>query len=1009
MAELSHFRSLGGRAVRSMGRDPEDISLHRVEGRWQETKRINATQRAMIGALSKVVPNLPRWRLADGLSLSKFKPRPHQLLVSDLLATDWLGFAGIEGKSRTRTLVADEGGTGKTLSTAIAVRWVCCRPNSGGPVIVLCPPLLKDHWEKHLRATFDDDPDRIRVLSSAKWFDPRLHRGDILVVSKYSWARHWSEIRKHWDGGDAPNPLCVVVDEAHQGRTKDLENEDEEFEGSLDNQGGVLDAKSLRRSVREICQKSEFAIGVTATPINIDSKEISGILLDLGAEQTMLGGIPEDARPGQRFMAGLDDLRKWAREERDSGTSAPGAILEEISAAIISDWPKEHWGEFSEEDASALSKWFSEHASANGGSGVTPGLALHLVRELHPYGRHLCMTLRKDIDQESARMFRRRTDKSVRIDLNDELRGYFETVSVTNPGDEEPTFPGDHSGWGHRTRIAISHRLNPVSTVEEEGPRQGSRRYKGDWTHSEGVKSWDPIRTLDDERLQALEDIVRDDIRLSEPDSSVPGNRATGRGCVIFTDLRGTVSHLKSEIPKSIDVEGVENRIVVSALTGSVDLKEAMRILQDCQASSRKSSKYPILICTSAGEVGLDMPWATSLVHWDLNRNPQRMEQRTWRLDRMVGEGEPVSREFTVYNFLPNDLPAISLTEEVINHRYHEACESLGLESRTYIPEGEPHPISQEGSWNASELLSEEVKSLSEFLEGISGGGWPGRRLKEAERLRMATLLEATGVVRDPSVVVDSGRVVPFESGLPGTITFSDPRSSALRDLENLHPSLSLDLSRRIGEQDGDGERCCSWEDEKSAGIAPLVSCNSALPKLFHASEQDSQAPLPLVRMPGPTPMRTLVVALNRKVAENSRSLGLDDSGLRLFDPSTGELLDPEEEGHWGALFQATRMLLCSGSKKTKVFEGDIPPDETGEAAFLTRAETLSSRNEIDSSWLSRIRSKIDEGVDEDEEWRLKEKASSIEKTISERRSLIAITESIQHDLEPAMIVEVPS
>jgi hypothetical protein len=155
--------------------------------------------------------------------------------------------------------------------------------------------------------------------------------------------------------------------------------------------------------------------------------------------------------------------------------------------------------------------------------------------------------------------------------------------------------------------------------------------------------------------------------------------------------------------------------------------------------------------------------------------------------------------------------------------------------------------------------------------------------------------------------------------------------------------------------------------------------------------------------------MRTLVVALNRKVAENSRSLGLDDSGLRLFDPSTGELLDPEEEGHWGALFQATRMLLCSGSKKTKVFEGDIPPDETGEAAFLTRAEILSSRNEIDSSWLSRIRSKIDEGVDEDEEWRLKEKASSIEKTISERRSLIAITESIQHDLEPAMIVEAPS
>ena len=1013
MAEFPHFRSLGGRALRSIGRDPEDRSKHRVGGEWQKTKRMNRTQRARMAALSKIVPNLPRWRLADGLNLSKFKPRPHQLLVSDLLATDWLGFAGLRGKTRTRALVADEGGTGKTLSTAIAVRWICSRPNPGGPVIVLCPPLLKDHWEEHLRATFDDDPDRIRVLSSAKWFDPLLHHDDILVVSKFSWANHWPEIRKHWEGDKPPkNPLCVVVDEAHQGRSKDLENEDEELEGAIGNQGEEVDVTSLRRSVRETCRDSMFAIGVTATPINIFSNEISGILQDLGAEQTMLGGVEEDAKPGARFMAALAKLRNWAREEGRPDASAPEGILEELSRAIMQEWPKGHWADISEEDAKSLSDWFSKRSSEGQNQLVSPGLALRIARELHPYGRHLCMTLRKDVDPESARMFRRRTDRSVRIDLNDELRGYLETVSVykpadgNNPAQGEPTLPGNESGWGHRTRIAISHRLNPVVTVQEKGPRHGQKRYPGVWSHSDGDRSWESIKKIKDERLESLVEIIRNDISLSEKDESLPGNRATGRGCVIFTDLRGTVSLLKRDIPESLDVDGGRKSIVVSALTGSVDLEEASRILQSCESSSRKSAKYPVLICTSAGEVGLDMPWATSLVHWDLNRNPQRMEQRTWRLDRMVREGEPVTPEFTVFNFLPNGIPAISETEVRINERYTMACEELGLQSRDYIPEDRPQQISQEGSKNPSELISEEICSLSEFLENISGGGWPGRRLKESERLKMATLLEATGLIVDPSKVVDTGRVVPSLRKTAGTILFSDPLSSALRDLEAFHPSLSLDLSLRVGDQYGSRERCCSWEDQKSDETAPLVSCNSALSPLFHDSRGYLQSTIPVVRIPRPMPTGNLVVALNREVSENSRSLALDDSGLRLFDASSGKLFDPKEEEYWEIIFEASRRLLCSGPDGTTDFEGEAPADEQGEEAFRSRARILRSRNELDSSYLERIESKIEEGVDEEEEYRLTEKSASLERIISERSKLIEVAKSIGHDLEPAMLIE---
>ena len=93
---------------------------------------------------------------------------------------------GISPHPRTRVVVADEGGIGKTLSVSIAVRWITLRPDASGPVLVLVPPLLTEHWGRHLRAVFSDDPDRVRVLSSARFFDASLHRDDIVVMSKFS-------------------------------------------------------------------------------------------------------------------------------------------------------------------------------------------------------------------------------------------------------------------------------------------------------------------------------------------------------------------------------------------------------------------------------------------------------------------------------------------------------------------------------------------------------------------------------------------------------------------------------------------------------------------------------------------------------------------------------------------------------------------------------------------------------------------------------------------------------
>ena len=146
---------------------------------------------------------------------------PHQLLAADALASPWLADvlgeeAYLQGRKRTRLLIADEGGTGKTLTASIAARWFDTRMRQrSGPILVLVPPLLIDEWLNHLRAAFHDDVGRVKELSGARWYDGRLDAGNVLVVSKYSWAKHLQNEHTQRQLTEHP-PSMLIIDEVHQ-------------------------------------------------------------------------------------------------------------------------------------------------------------------------------------------------------------------------------------------------------------------------------------------------------------------------------------------------------------------------------------------------------------------------------------------------------------------------------------------------------------------------------------------------------------------------------------------------------------------------------------------------------------------------------------------------------------------------------------------------------------------------------------------------------------------------
>ena len=190
----------------------------RVAGEWFDQEQViplNMVEKKRYSSAYKLGRSLPGWPLVDGINMGQggFVPMEHQLTPMDILANKWLPqirFGGLDGLKRTRLILADEGGTGKTLSASLLVRYMTVKNPNTGPVIVLAPPLLLDHWYEHLLAVFHDEPSRVVLLNSASHYSNH-HENRIVICSKWSWAYHLNSIGKYIQNNP---PLCVVVDEA---------------------------------------------------------------------------------------------------------------------------------------------------------------------------------------------------------------------------------------------------------------------------------------------------------------------------------------------------------------------------------------------------------------------------------------------------------------------------------------------------------------------------------------------------------------------------------------------------------------------------------------------------------------------------------------------------------------------------------------------------------------------------------------------------------------------------
>lgn len=978
----------------------------RIDGKWvpkESTTLDGDADPDLLRSLDLLTTSLPGWPLVEGLDLGAFIPMSHQFIAADMLATPWLsGLIEEDNLRRTRLIIADEGGTGKTLSASIAARWVSVNNLESGPIIVLCPPLLIEEWLLHLKAVFNDDPERVMALGSAKWFDPKLHKNRVLVVSKYSWAYRWNDV-----AGDGRHtlsqlikenpPSCVIIDEVHQGRTRyALEDVDEFLERwDEDSSGNIQDREefchtSLSEAQALTCSVAATAIGVSATPINLDADEFNGILRILNAEQLQDDHLPTQNNAREPWIMALGELAREARTKQE-GESVSGEYLQPLLELM----PQLHQNGFLrilndqqfDEMRDRIEEWVTTE--------LPPALVLRLCRELHPWGRHLAMTLRVDLkeqDDDEARQFRIRNERHVMIDLEDANPLYKEFLdSVECDGELVGIHTGVHNNnWWLRTNLIHSHRWNPMTRnySDNSGTYDGPPRYSGNWAVNGGPFG-QSILDLGDPRLEPLTDAIRADI-------DGEGADKPSRGCVIFTEFKGTVQSLhrkeRNRLIELIDRPNCELKLHI--LTGDVDYYDARRLLKKCEDEAKLADEYPLLICTPAGEVGLNMAWATTLVHWDLHPNPQRLEQRTWRLDRRLRDDTDFRDKFLVLIPTFKDRWIIDDLINRDNERYDISCLSLGLERRQYIPDPnvDDRSLRPGGSHHHAALLDPEIDNAFDFVNGaLEFNEGRGFWMHEGGCIRSFILFSMI-TKQLPALTLLHEGVLPLDLDGRQVMTLGVSESGMLRDIE----SISVEVAGRCwpGMTDGTGEisedvrgvveempqLSMAWktdnQGERTTRRLPVL--RGAMTRLFPKSLSEQVADnIPVATVVDENlPSGRHIIFSHRGLAKASRlSVQEGDSGAVLSDRGLRIMIENQllketilEDSVEGAKICKKFVECCINSDYSMEESPQVPPN-AGTDCIDERVKELQKRLRELQRRLENYKVKRDEEIEKDDDF----------------------------------------
>ena len=515
---------------------------------------------------------------------------------------------------RVNLLIADDVGLGKTVEAGLVARELLLRRRIDF-IVIAAPPAMTIQWKDELEAKFGlsfeiIDRERVGEIRRLRGFsmNPWTTGSRFIVSHRLLTDEVYAAGLRDVLGEFRPRAL-FILDEAHHAAPS----------------AGTRYAISsqLTKAVRELAERFEHRLFLTATPHNGHSNSFSA-LLEMLDPQRFTRGVEIRPRDLEPVM-----VRRLKVDLRRLGEAFPERIVEAVRIAGLPEAAPEldlarrlaAYGELRMNRIAALPSQKAAIAKL-----AFVGLQQRLLSSIAAFARTLKVhraTLKRVLDGEEA----------ARVAAAAQ-------AFVEGPASEDCAELGLEDDSAERAIDA-----DDDATAEAASALGAAGAAKGDLRAE--------LAAVDEMLALAERHASRPDARVDWLVDWIKGNLLAGadwtrRRLIVFTEYEDTRRWVERRLREALaETDRAEERIgVFTGATGSDRREEVKRVFN----ADPDAEALRILICTDAAREGINLQtYCSDLVHLDLPWNPSRLEQRNGRIDRKLQPAKQITCRYFRY------------------------------------------------------------------------------------------------------------------------------------------------------------------------------------------------------------------------------------------------------------------------------------------------------------------------------------------------------------------------
>jgi ERCC4-related helicase len=512
---------------------------------------------------------------------------------------------------RVNLLIADDVGLGKTVEAGLVARELLLRRRIDF-IVIAAPPAMTIQWKDELEAKFGlsfeiIDRERIGEMRRLRGYSVNpWSTGSRFIVSHRLLTDEVYAAGLRDALGEFRARALFILDEAHHAAPA----------------AGMRYAISsqLTKAVRELGERFEHRLFLTATPHNGHSNSFSA-LLEMLDPQRFTRGVEVRPRDLEPVM-----VRRLKADLRRLGEAFPERIIEAIPIkGLPEDAPElalarqlAAYGELRMKRIASLPTQKAALAKL-----AFVGLQQRLLSSIAAFARTLKVhraTMQRMVDGEAASSVAAAALAFV--------------ARPTNEDNSELGLEGAH--------------VEQIIDADEDATAEAASALGATDAAQGDLRA--ELAAVDAMLAIAERAAARPDARVRWLTDWIKANLLTGqnwnrRRLIIFTEYEDTRRWLERRLREAIEgTERADDRIgIFTGATGSDRREEVKRAFN----ADPDAEPLRILICTDAAREGINLQaYCSDLIHFDLPWNPSRLEQRNGRIDRKL---QPAPQVFCRY------------------------------------------------------------------------------------------------------------------------------------------------------------------------------------------------------------------------------------------------------------------------------------------------------------------------------------------------------------------------